>query len=157
MPEPVTPAIIFRGETIMPTALPRRADVPEEHTWDLHSVFPSDEAWEAALAEVSAALPDLETFRGKLGDSSTTLLQALQAVDTVMTRVARIWLYAAMQAAGDTADPRYIARQQQAMSLSARAQAATAYLQPELLALDPARLQALLAEENELRSYAHYS
>ena len=140
----------------MPTALPRRADVPEEHTWDLHSVFPSDEAWEAALTEVSAALPDLETFRGKLGDSSATLLQALQTVDAVMTRVARIWLYAAMQAAGDTGDPRYIARQQQAMSLSARAQAATAYLQPELLALDPARLEAMLAEEPELRRYAHY-
>src|SRR5919205_193591 len=98
MHEPVTPAIIFRGEIIMPTALPRRSDVPEEHTWDLHSVFPSDEAWEAALTEVSAALPDLETFRGKLGDSATTLHQALQTVEAVMTRVARIVLYAGMQA-----------------------------------------------------------
>jgi len=140
----------------MPTSLPKRAEVPEHNTWDLRSVFPSDEAWETELAQVSAELPGLEAFRGKLGESAATLLQALQSVEAVMTRVGRIRLYAQMQVASDTADPSYVARGQQAIALVARTRAASGYIEPEILALEPARLRALLVEVPDLRPYEHY-
>lgn len=140
----------------MPQTLPKRSEMPEEYTWDLVSVFPSDEAWEAAFTRVSAELPRLQAFQDNLGTSADTLLRALQTVDEIMTQVARVGLYARMQEAGDTADQRYAARSQQATSLWARAGAAMAYIQPEILALAPDRLQAFLDESPELQGYAHY-
>ena len=46
----------------MAKTLPRRAEVPEEQTWDVHSIFPSDEAWAAALHEAGEGLPELQSF-----------------------------------------------------------------------------------------------
>ena len=33
--------------------LPKRDEVPVEKTWDLTTIFPSDEAWEAAYNEAA--------------------------------------------------------------------------------------------------------
>ena len=40
----------------MATTLPKRSDLPQEQTWNLASVFPSDAAWEAAYTGIS---PDI--------------------------------------------------------------------------------------------------
>ena len=32
----------------MAKTLPKRSEVPEEHTWDIKSVYPSDAEWEKA-------------------------------------------------------------------------------------------------------------
>lgn len=37
--------------------LTKRQDVPVEETWDLTALFPNDEAWQAALAEVKNKAP----------------------------------------------------------------------------------------------------
>ena len=34
----------------MTQTMPARSTVPNEHTWDIASVFPSDAAWEAEIA-----------------------------------------------------------------------------------------------------------
>lgn len=140
----------------MAKRLPKRSDVPEDVTWNLHSVFPSDEAWEAARAEAEAALPRLAELRGRLGESGATLLRALRTRDQALNHVARVGLYANMQLAGDTSDQSYVARSGQASSLSARAAEAGAFFEPELLEIGADRLETLLAEAPELRVYEHY-
>ena len=55
------------------TALPLRKDVPVEHTWDVHSIFPSDQDWEAAVQSFTARLPELAAFRGRLGEGPAVL------------------------------------------------------------------------------------
>jgi oligoendopeptidase F len=137
------------------TDLPPRSAVPVEQQWDLASVYPSDSAWEADYAAVAAALPDLGRWQSRLGQSAG-LLEALQARDREQTRVWRLQQYAGMQMIGDQGDPAAAARSQQATALEATLGEAVAYIEPELLALDPARLAALLAEEPRLAVYAHY-
>ena len=137
------------------TGLPPRSAVPVEQQWDLASVYPSDAAWEADYAAVAAALPDLGRWQSRL-DQSAALLEALQARDRAQTNVWRLQQYAGMQMIGDQGDPAAAARSQQATALEATLGEAVAYIEPELLALDPARLAALLAEEPRLAVYAHY-
>jgi len=58
--------------------LPTRKDVKPGDTWDLSSLFPNDEAWEAAFAKWEKHIPRYESFRGTLGDSPAALAKCLK-------------------------------------------------------------------------------
>ena len=91
----------------MATTLPKRSELPQEQTWNLESVFPSDAAWEAAYNGIGPEIDALAHYQGRLAESGATLYKALQTRDDLIMRVARIGLYAGMQMAGDTSDARY--------------------------------------------------
>ena len=62
------------------TALPKRSEVRVEDTWNLESIYPSVEAWEADFQRVTGMLEGIRAGQGTLGDSAQALLQALNAV-----------------------------------------------------------------------------
>ena len=55
-------------------------------TWDLTTIFESDEAFEKALKEVESYLGKEEQFKGHLGDSAKTLYNALALEDEIGTQ-----------------------------------------------------------------------
>jgi oligoendopeptidase F len=57
----------------MAVALPKRSEVPEKYTWNLASIFPTTDAWRAALKDVEDALPALAAYKGHLGESAQKL------------------------------------------------------------------------------------
>src|SRR5262245_3699102 len=115
--------------------IPRRDQIPVEHTWNAESVFASADDWEAEFARVEAQIPGLARFRGRLGDGATTLAQWLAAADTLNTDLDKLHTYAVMGHAVDMADQQATARYDRFAGLSARAQAAMAFAEPELLVL----------------------
>jgi len=135
--------------------LPLRAEIPAERTWNRSDVYPSDEAWEVALSMASAGVPALGRFRGRLSTSAATLLEALRTRDEWQALVWRIRWYPAMGVKTDATDGVAADRHQRALALIARVDEALAYLDPELLTIDPAHFAALRAEEPELGVYAH--
>ena len=140
----------------MPTTLPRRADVPVEETMDLTNIYPSDAAWVAAAQAVEAAVPGLDRFRGRLGESPAVLLEALQARDALVLAAGRLGLYARLQVSADNGDQAALGRVDQAGSLNSRVGAAAAYFQPEILALNPTQLAAWMDASPDLAVYRHY-
>ena len=140
----------------MAKTLPKRSEVPVEHTWDITSVYADDKAWEKAYEETKNELDSLGRFQGKLGESAATLLEALTTRDDYLAKVVRIYVYAGMQTTGDVGDQEAQARAQQAQGLLARAGGALAYFEPELLAIPPDRLEKLVSEEPGLEIYSHY-
>ena len=61
--------------------LPLRSQVPIEETWDLESIFPTPEDWEAAGEEITGYIPKLAAYQGKLNDPQT-LLAYLRLAET---------------------------------------------------------------------------
>ena len=57
----------------------KREDQRVEDTWDLTSIFESDEKWEEAYKEVEDRLSEADTFREKGIQSSDDLLEVLEA------------------------------------------------------------------------------
>jgi oligoendopeptidase F len=70
--------------------------------------------------------------------------------------VAKVAVYASMAHAVDTTDQAAAGRYSQAQGLYGQAAAATAYFNPELLALGQATLRQWLQAEPRLQPYAHY-
>ena len=121
--------------------LPRSA-VAREYTWDPSSVFETDEAWAREIERVDALLPGLAAYRGRLAESPQLLADYLQAAEQVISSAGKIGVYATMFYAVDTADQAAVAKRDRAQGLSARAGAAMAFTEPELLAIGtPVRSQ----------------
>lgn len=136
--------------------LPHRAEVPTDETWDLANVYPTDDAWTQAAGELEREISGVERYRGKLRDSAEALAEALRERDRLRAVAYRLYLYASMQVATDGADQAAQGRIQRAGTLLSQLEAALAYIEPELLALDPAQLGKLLADSEELTIYQHY-
>ncbi|TBW83015.1 oligoendopeptidase F, partial [Staphylococcus epidermidis] len=60
-------------------------------TWDLTTIFESDEAFEKALKEVESYLGKEEQFKVHLGDSAKTLYNALALEDEIGTQLEKVY------------------------------------------------------------------
>ncbi len=140
----------------MTEMLPRRQDVPIEKMWNVKSVFPSVDAWEAEFGRAAGLLDGFTEYAGQLGASPAVLAAALAKRTEVGMAVRKLGLYAGMLRSGDTGDQAAAALSSRAGGLSARFAAATAFYEPELLALDPALLTQWVAQTPDLMLYAHY-
>ncbi len=140
----------------MPHTLPKRSDLPLEHTWDLASVFPSDDAWREAYAAVEAELPRLEATRGRRAESAAALLDWLRQSEAARERLGRVAVYASMQYDVDTGDSEAGARYQQVIGLYARFGAACAGASTEIAGVGRETLDRFQQEEPGLVLYAHY-
>ena len=140
----------------MSVTLRRRSEIPVEHTWDVESVFAGDAEWAAERARVQALIPELERFRGELGEGPEALVEFLAASERVSRALDRLAVYATMRSAVDSSDEPAAALADQARGLGAQLQAATAFAQPELLAVGVDTLRRWVAEHEPLRVYAHW-
>lgn len=138
------------------TALPRRQDVPVEHTWNLESIYPDNERWEADFALVESRLPELEKLAGTLGNGAQALLHAIEQIHATELVLEQLQVYALMRKDEDTTNPVYQALVERSSTLQARFGSATAFFSPEVLALPDEQIDAYLADEERLQLYTHF-
>ena len=125
--------------------LPPRSKVKASDTWDLSSLFESDEAWEAAFTKWQKQIKKYESFRGTLGDGPAQLAKLLKFDSKFDRQGERLGSYAFLKAAEDTANGDYqrmVGRYQNAASQAGQA---ASYIRPEILALSQAKLKKYLA------------
>ena len=140
----------------MVATIARRDEIAKEHTWDLDSVYPSVEAWEAGMEQINQQLEALALFEGHLGDSPSVLADWFQTSEDVLRTVGKLFVYGRLNYAVDMGDQTASAQNDRASSLYARANAATAFAEPELLAIGFDTLRQWVSEEPRLAHYAHY-
>ena len=58
--------------------LPARSEVKPSDTWDLASLFPSDQAWEEGFTVWQKQIDGYAAFQGKLADGANVLAKCLQ-------------------------------------------------------------------------------
>lgn len=136
-------------------SVPPRGAIAREYTWDSDSIFPSVAAWEDALGQVEADLAALQRFRGRLGEGPGVLADWFDEYQRVFRLLGQVVVYASMHHAVDTTDQEAAARYDRARGLQARAAAAVAFADPEMLAVGPATLRRW-AQDPRLALYAHY-
>ncbi|ARS90056.1 oligoendopeptidase F [Natrarchaeobaculum aegyptiacum] len=138
------------------SSVPDRSEVDDEYTWDLESIFASDEDWEAAYEEVSERVDDLSSFEGQVTDDAETLLSVLELRDEIMREVSVVAAYARMRRDEDTTDQHYQALTARAQSLASDAQSAASFIEPELQELTAEEFTEMVETEPALETYDHY-
>lgn len=136
--------------------LPSREDVLVSQTWDLTKIFEDDSKWEDSLLNVQEELPEVASLAGGLNQSAKKLLDATQKVLDVTRQVEKIYVYASMKSDQDTTNSKYQGYNSKAASLWAKASAAIAYFEPEVLDLDTNTLNEFFDENSDLNQYKHF-
>lgn len=132
-----------------------RKDAPEESQWDVDHVFPSWEAWAAEMEAVKGLIPQVESFKGRLGEGPDVLADWLELSSEVRRRAQRLRLYPYMYTVVDATDTQAKGNLGQVMGLLAQLMAASAFAAPEMLALGN-QLLTWAKENDRLAIYAHH-
>ncbi|MBR2756485.1 MAG: oligoendopeptidase F [Exiguobacterium sp.] len=132
-----------------------RQQVPVEETWNLETIYSSDEAWESDFQALKEKVPALIGFKGRLGESAETLYEALQLRDDLSRQLHKLYTYAHMRYDEDTANSHYQALNDRAGSLASQVSAQLAFMTPELLSIDENQIEAFMEQNESLRVYRH--
>ncbi|MCU0713535.1 MAG: oligoendopeptidase F [Pirellula sp.] len=124
---------------------PKRSDVPVADTWDLTSLFPSDTAWETALAEFESLIAGFESFRGKLGQSAEMIRNCLEFDCKVDQLSEKIGVYASLKTSEDQGDSHYQGYMARYYNIATKAGQAASFIRPEILAIPQSTLDTFLS------------
>ena len=135
------------------TAIPKRSEVPAEHTWNLADIFPSDEAWLAEYESLKTCPAELAAFRGTLGRSAADLLRWFREQDALSVRLAKLYGYANCKSDEDTGNGFYQDLRAKGVSTLVAIGSAAAFATPEIMEIDEEKLNRFYAEEPALETY----
>lgn len=130
-----------------------REEIDSRYKWDLSSMFPSDEAFEAGLEELKAYCPKLLAFKGKISTSAQALLEFLQLEDQMTLLLYKIINYAERKSDEDTRVAKYQAYVANATSAYTQVGEATSWFAAELLAIPAESVEKFYAEVPALEFY----
>ena len=133
-----------------------RDQIPQEDTWALEDLYPSDESWEQALSALTARQAEAAAFAGKLGESGETLCAFLHLVEDVDGQSELLANYAMRKADQDTCNATYQAMVGKLMGVLTAVGAAFSFATPEIMAIPEEALEGFYKAAPGLERYRRY-
>jgi len=124
------------------------------YTWDLTEIYPSVDAWDDARRQVLADLEKIEARRGSLGGSASSLYDTLSLISATMKDAYRVYAYSSLAGDEDLRRTDTQERNQLGDILFARFSQATAWVQPEILAVGKEVIDTYVQGEPRLERFA---
>ncbi|MEN0111784.1 MAG: oligoendopeptidase F, partial [Planctomycetota bacterium] len=124
--------------------VPTRDKVKEADTWDLSSLFPSDEAWEKAFKKWERQIGKYADFRGTLAEGPSALAKCLKFDSKFDREGERLGYYAMLRTTEDQADGAAQTMMGRLQNAATRAAELASYIRPEILAMSGAKLKKLI-------------
>lgn len=131
----------------------KRGDIPETYTWNLSSIFTTDEDWERDFQAIQKRLPQLEALKGTIATNGQALFTVLQTRDAIYEPLEKLYVYSSMRKDEDTTNSKYLGMADRAMQLFVRTSTAAAFIEPEILALSPETLEQYIQQTPGLDLY----
>jgi oligoendopeptidase F len=141
------------AEAAVAPPLRERAEIPDRFKWNLAHIFPDWRAWQAAFDELETKISAYAALQGSLPKGGDHLLTAMKLSDDIGQLSYKVWYFASLQYDEDQRDNQVNARRQQVQIQFARASQASAWFNPELLAIPLPTVQAWMAENPALAVY----
>lgn len=129
-----------------------RSEIEAKYKWRLEDIYADENAWNAAYTEAERDCAAFTELGGKVaGDPK----KAIRAYFTLTEKVGKVYEYAMLRRECDNADPTAQALRDRAAYLWAKCAAACSFLEPELLAMDAGKLQALI-DDADMKDFDAY-
>src|SRR3954454_11157698 len=112
-----------------------RADLPESDKWDLSHLFSDVDKWREDFVWVQNAYPHIGDWKGRLAQSAASLGTCLEFEKSLDLKIERLFHYASLQLAEDSANSEFLARMGQLQNLLTKISEAAAFLSPEIQAI----------------------
>lgn len=132
--------------------IPLRDEVPAKDKWDLSSIFKSDDEWEEALKSLPAITKKVAAYKGKLGESDKTLLEALKAYEQAQLKMETVYHYASLIHEANEDDSAATDKNGRALMAYTQMQSELSFIDPEIQAIDETKLRQWISQPE----YADY-
>ncbi|PYL38086.1 MAG: oligoendopeptidase F [Verrucomicrobia bacterium] len=129
-----------------PEKIPTRVEIPEKDKWDLRRLFVDVSKWQEDFVWVQQTYPRLQQWKGKVGESAKSLAGCLEFEKALEMKIERLYHFASLQLAEDSANPDYLARVGQVQNLLTRIGEAAAFVIPEIQAIDDEKFTEFMAD-----------
>ena len=134
----------------------QRNEINEKDTWDLSTIFETDQKWEEELALLTEDTKEAASLEGHLLDSAESLLNITERYLDLSRRLEKLYVYAHMKNDQDTRVAIYQEYYAKAMTLYSQLDQVFSFYEPEFMAITEEQYQNFLAEEPKLQSYKHF-
>ena len=134
----------------------QRNEIDEKDTWDLSTIFETDQKWEEELALLTEDTKQAASLEGHLLDSAESLLNITERYLDLSRRLEKLYVYAHMKNDQDTRVAKYQEYYAKAMTLYSQLDQVFSFYEPEFMAITEEQYQNFLAEEPKLQPYKHF-
>ncbi len=125
-----------------------RSEVAQRDTWDLASLYPSNQAWEEDFEVFRQIIENYSTFRGRLGEGPKVLAECLNWDLRVDRLAEKLGTYAFLRTTEDQACDQYQSLIARFQNVAVKASQLSSFIRPEILALSEEQIaQAMQAPE----------
>jgi oligoendopeptidase F len=124
-----------------------RADVPDSDKWDLSHLFSDVDKWSDDFAWLQQTYSKIADWKGSVGKSAASLAAGLEFEKSLDQKIERLFHYASLQLAEDSANPDYLARMGQMQNLLTKISEAASFLGPEIQAIPDDRFAEFLEDQ----------
>ena len=118
--------------------VPTRPEIPEPDKWDLTPLFADVGKWQEDFAWLQQTYPKFQDWKGRVGESAQALADVLEFEKALDLKLERVYHYASLQLAEDSTNNEYLARIGEIQNLLTKIGEATAFVVPEIQAIDDA-------------------
>lgn len=132
-----------------------RKDIEERLTWDTSSIYQNDEEFYKEIEEVKDLAQKLTSYKGKITESKESFKEFFGLFEEFSRKLGKADVYASLRSDEDTRVTKYQEMTQVAANTAVAAGQALAFMRPELLATDEAKIKEFLADE-DLAYLDHY-
>ncbi|KXU14273.1 Oligoendopeptidase F [Streptococcus infantis] len=134
----------------------QRNEINEKDTWDLSTIFETDQKWEEELALLTEDTKQAASLEGHLLDSAESLLDITERYLDLSRRLEKLYVYAHMKNDQDTRVAKYQEYYAKAMALYSQLDQVFSFYEPEFMAITEDQYQNFLEEEPKLQPYKHF-
>ncbi|MBN2495851.1 MAG: oligoendopeptidase F [Deltaproteobacteria bacterium] len=132
-----------------------RDQIELKHKWKIEDLYASEGAWEKDLAELESEMRAFARCKGKLGKSAKQLAKCLDQQLSIVKRQYRLSNYASRLHDQDASVTLGQQLYERIGKVGTRMSAALAFVEPEILAIPPKKLDTFL-QSNAIADYRHY-
>lgn len=133
-----------------------RDDIDEKYKWDLTELYASEEEWQVSKDALEKRIDEFEKYKGKLGQSSDMLYNCLELYSDISKEYSRLSGYAYQLSDEDNRKSGPQALRQEIEQIGVKISSANSFIEPEILALDTAKVKKFIDQNDKLKTYAHY-
>ena len=150
-----TLVVLLLFTSIFPQS-PKRSDIPDRYKWNLSDMYPNLADWQADLKNVESSINDFTSFKGKLGENSQNLLNALNSYFGLLKTFYKAGTYASNLSNEDVRISEYQALLQQLSAVGTKFGESASFFEPEILSLPKETIEKFFKEKPELNIYSIY-
>ncbi|TSJ79265.1 oligoendopeptidase F [Rariglobus hedericola] len=130
-----------------------RAEIAAGYKWDFAPIYADWTAWEQGMKDMEAKMEAFAALKGTLKDGAAAILHAYRLYDEIGIIQYRVFRYPQLQRDTDTRNQEIAGRLQRVQSLFAKFGTATAWFNPELLAIPEPTMRGWLDTTPDLAPY----